>query len=136
MLRCSKTMTRTLLGPLLLLWAGCGEPQKSEPAGTPAPMSHAPYLLVVTPRETIEKTAFNTQPDGGSAFAANGKGFDPHAVIMANGKKLPTAFGNSGWLTAEMPSALYEKPGVVTIKVVNSNGKESNSFDFKVTAAK
>ena len=57
-------------------------------------------------------------------------------MITANGKKLPTAFGNSGWLTAEMPSALYEKPGVVTIKVVNSNGKESNPFDFKVTAAK
>ena len=96
----------------------------------------APYLLVVTPRGTVEKTSFNKQPDGGSAFAANGKGFDPHAVITANGRKLPTAFGNSGWLTSEMPSELYEKAGVVTIKVLDSNGKESNSFDFKVTAAK
>ena len=130
-------MKRILLLPILLLWAGCGEPQKSGPADTAAPMSQAaPYLLVVTPRETVEKTAFNTQPDGGSAFAANGKGFDPHAVITANGQKLPTAFGNSGWLTAEMPSVLYEKAGVVTIKVVNSNGKESNPFDFKITAAK
>jgi hypothetical protein len=130
-------MKRILLVPVLLLWAGCGESQKSGPADTAAPMSQAaPYLLVVTPRETVEKTAFNTQPDGGSAFAANGKGFDPHAVITANGQELPTAFGNSGWLTAEMPRALYEKAGVVTIKVVNSNGKESNSFDFRVTAAK
>ena len=131
-------MTRTLLGPLLMLWAGCGKPQRSGQAATaPSPVSmRAPYLLVVTPRETVEKTAFNIQPDGGSAFAVNGKGFDPHAVITVNGEKLRTAFGNSGWLTAEMPGALYEKPGVVTIKVVNSNGKESNSFDFKVTAAK
>jgi len=131
-------MKRILLVLVLLLWAGCGEPQKSGQAATAAsPVSmRAPYLLVVTPRETVEKTGFNVQPDGGSAFAANGKGFDPHAVITVNGEKLRTAFGNSGWLTAEMPGALYEKPGVVTIKVVNSNGKESNSFDFKVTAAK
>ncbi len=131
-------MKRILLVPVLLLWAGCGETQRSGHGATAASAvsMRAPYLLVVTPRETVEKTAFNRQPDGGSAFAANGKGFDPHAVITANGEKLRTAFGNSGWLTAEMPSALYEKPGVVTIKVVNSNGKESNSFDFKVTAAK
>jgi hypothetical protein len=129
---------RILVVPLFLLCSGCGEPQKSAPAATsPAPASMAaPYLLVVTPRGTVEKTSFNKQPDGGSAFAANGKGFDPLAVITANGRKLPTAFGNSGWLTSEMPTDLYEKAGVVTIKVVDSNGKESNPFDFKVTAAK
>jgi len=138
MLGYSKTMTRSLLWPLILLCGGCSEPHKSAPAAiTAAPATmRAPYLLVVTPRGTVEKTPFNKQPDGGSAFAANGKGFDPLAVITANGRKLPTAFGNSGWLTSEMPRELYEKPGVVTIKVVDSNGKESNSFDFKVTAAK
>ena len=130
-------MKRILIAPVFLLCGGCGEPQKSGPeaaAVAPASMA-APYLLVVTPRGTVEKVGFNTQPDGGSAFAVNGKGFDPHAVITANGRKLPTAFGNSGWLTSEMPGELYEKPGVVTIKVVDSNGKESNPFDFKVTAA-
>ena len=131
-------MKRNLVVPLLLLCASCGEPQKSGSAATAAaPMTKAfPYLLVVTPRGTVEKTPFNIQADGGSAFSANGKGFDPHAVITANGRKLPTSFGNSGWLTSEMPSELYEKPGVVTIKVLDSNGQESNSFDFKVTAAK
>src|SRR5579864_7014614 len=116
-------MKRILLVPVFLLCAGCSEPQKSGAADTgPAPASMAaPYLLVVTPRGTVERKPFNTQPDGGSAFAANGKGFDPHAVITANGRKLPTAFGNSGWLTSEMPSELYEKAGVVTITVVDSN---------------
>jgi len=96
----------------------------------------APYLLVVMPRETIAKTQFHVPRHGGPGFAARGQGFDPHPVITANGRKLPTAFGDSGWLTSEMPSDLYEKPGLVTIKVMDSNGKESNSFDFKVTAAK
>jgi hypothetical protein len=130
-------MKRSLLIPVILLLAGCGDPQEPEQAAAPRPVSKpAPYLLVVTPRETTEKTAFNTQPDGGSAFSVTGKGFDPHAVITANGQRLTTIFGNSGWLTSEMQSGFYEKAGVITIKVVNSNGKESNPFDFKVTAAK
>jgi hypothetical protein len=135
--RCMKAVMRTLLGTLFLLSAGCGEPQQPEQAAAPPPASKpAPYLLIVTPRGTTEKTAFNTQPDGVSAFSVTGKGFDPHAVITANGQKLTTIFGDSGWLTSAMPGELYEKAGVVTIKVVNSNGKESNSFDFNVTAAK
>jgi hypothetical protein len=94
----------------------------------------APYLLYVTPREAIERTPFNVQPDGGSAFSVNGKGFDLHAVITVNGEKLKTSFGNSGWLTSKMPDGLLEKPGAVAVKVVNPNGKESNSVEFRVIA--
>jgi hypothetical protein len=130
-------MKQNLLIPIFLLLAGCGEPQEPRQAAAPPPASKpAPYLLVVTPRGTTERAAFNRQPDGGSAFSVTGKGFDPYAVITANGQKLTTIFGTSGWLTSEMPGPLYEKAGVVTIKVVNSNGKESNSFGFNVTAAK
>jgi hypothetical protein len=127
-----------LLAPVFLLLAGCGGSQQSEQAAGPplAMRNAAPYLLYVTPREAIEKTPFNVQPDGGSAFSATGKGFDPHATITANGEKLKTTFGNSGWLTAEMPAGLVEKIGVVTIRVVNPNGKESNSVDFRVTPKK
>jgi hypothetical protein len=130
-------MKRSLLVPVFLLLAGCDEPQTPRQVAAPPPVSkRAPYLLVVTPRGTTPKTAFNTQSDGGSGFSVTGKGFDPHAVITADGQRLSTMFGNSGWLTSEMPGGLYEKAGVVTIKVVNSDGQESNPFDFKVTAAK
>jgi hypothetical protein len=123
--------TVALLG-LLHMLAGC----TPKPASTPPVTNYPPYLLVVTPRGTIERTPFNKQPDGKSGFSVTGKGFDPQAVIVANGQKLETVFGNWGWLTSSMPKELYEKAGVVKIKVLNSNGKESNAFDFKVTPAK
>lgn len=55
-------------------------------------------------------------------------------MITVNGEKLKTSFGNSGWLTSKMPGGLLEKPGVVAVKVVNPNGKESNSVEFRVIA--
>ena len=129
-------MKRMLVVVAFLLSVACGEPRKPEQPSTKAVVIKGPpYLLFVTPRETVEKKSFNVQADGGSAFAVNGKGFDPHAVITANGQKLPTTFGNAGWLTAEMPAELYANAGVVTINVVNSSGKKSNSFEFKVTPA-
>lgn len=33
-----------------------------------------------------------------------------------------------------MPAEFYAKAGPVAIKVINANGKESNSVDFKVDA--
>ncbi|MEP6535862.1 MAG: hypothetical protein ABJF23_11125 [Bryobacteraceae bacterium] len=122
-----------------LFWmAGCSEPTKPEQAA-PAPAAAsdvAASLLTVTPAATPESTKFNVQSDGTSAFSVNGNGFVRGASIMANGRKLPTIFGNAGWMTATMPDDLYEKPGVVTIKVANPSGKESNPVEFTVTPKK
>ena len=135
----SKTMKRILLTPVLFWIVGCAEPPKPEqaaPAAAATVSDAAPYLLAVVPPETVEGAKFNAQADGSSAFSVTGKGFDRASVITANGQQMATVFGNAGWLTATMPVGLYEKPGTVAIKVVNPNGKESNSFDFKVTAKK
>lgn len=133
----SKTMKRILLAPVLFWMVGCGEPPKPEQAAPAAAVSTvAPYLLSVVPARTVEATKFNAQADGSSAFSVTGKGFDRGSVITANGQKMATVFGSAGWLTATMPTGLYEKAGAVAIKVVNPNGKESNSFDFTVTAKK
>ena len=130
-------MKRILLAPVMFWIVGCAEPPKPEQAAPAAALSDAaPYLLAVVPPETVEAAKFNAQADGSSAFSVTGKGFDRGSVIMANGQKMATVFGNPEWLTATMPVGLYEKPGTVAIKVVNPNGKESNSFDFKVTAKK
>ena len=133
----SNTMKRILLAPVLLWMVGCGEPPKTEKAAPAAAVNDvAPYLLTVGPTGTVAATKFNVQADGSSAFSVTGRGFEPGSVITANGQKMATVFGNTGWLTATMPDGLYEKPGVVTIKVVNLNGKESNSSSFTVTAKK
>jgi hypothetical protein len=140
-LRCrSKMMKQASLAVLFLTLAGCGQAPKTEQtaASVPAPAAStaAPYLLSLNPVGTTENVAFNKQPDGSSAFAANGKGFERYAVIFANGERLDTSYGNSGWLTARIPPSMYQKAGVVTIKVVNPNGKESNTVAFKVNAPK
>jgi len=133
-------MKQATLAVFFLMLAGCGQAPKPEQAQAPPPAAAAstaaPYLLSLNPVGTTESVAFNKQPDGSSAFAVNGKGFVKYAVISANGEQLDTAFGNSGWLTARMPPSLYEKAGVVTIKVINPNGKESNTIGFKVAPKK
>ena len=129
-------MRRTLLAVVFLSCASCGEPEKPAQPVAPAPgaFKAAPYLLTLAPLGTVERTPFNAQPDGASALAVRGKGFDAHAVITANGRRLETVFGNSVWLTTKMPNGLYERAGMVSIKVVNPDGKESNPVYFKVTA--
>ena len=133
----SKTMKRILLAPVVFWIAGCGEPPKPEQAAPPAAMSDvAPAVTSVGPAGTVAGIKFNAQVDGSSAFSVNGKDFVRGSVVTANGQKLVTVFGNPGWLTAIMPAGLFEKPGVVAIKVVNPNGKESDSSNFTVTAKK
>ena len=128
-------MKRILLVPVFFWMIGCGEPTKPEVAAPAAAASDAtPSILSVGPAKTVEATKFNVQGDGSSAFSVTGQGFVRGSVIMANGQKLATMFGNAGWVTAIMPAGLYEKPGVVALKIVNPNGKESNSSDFTVTA--
>lgn len=128
-------MNRGSLAVALLLLTGCGEGPMPEQSAAPAPITRKPpYLLTVLPMATVEKTPFSVQPDGSSALAVRGKGFDRNAVIMANRQQLKTSFGNSGWLTSKMPAELYEKPGVLSIKVVNPDGKESKPIEFKVVA--
>jgi len=130
-------MKRILLICAMFWMVGCSEPTKQEQAAPVAAVSVvAPSLLTVTPAATEAATKFNVQTDGTSAFSVNGKGFESGAVIVANGQKLPAVFGNPGWMTSTMPSELYQKPGVVAIKVVNPNGKESNTVEFTVIPKK
>src|SRR5882757_10281056 len=103
-------MKSIFLAAVMLTLMGCRHQAAEDQSGPPpAASTAAPYVLSVTPPGTMENTKFNPQPDGSSAFAVNGKGFDRHAVITANGEKLDTSYGNSGWLTARMPPAFFEK---------------------------
>ncbi len=133
----SKTMKRILLFPVMLWMVGCSEPPKADQAAPAAAVSDvAPYVMALAPAGTAAATKFNVQADGSSAFSVTGKGFERGATIMANGQKMATVFGNTGWLTATMPPGLFEKAGSVPIKVVNPNGKESNVAEFTVIPKK
>lgn len=130
-------MKRILLISAMFWMVGCSEPTKPEAAAPAAAVPDvAPSLLTVTPSATEASTKFNVQSDGTSAFSVNGKGFVRGATIVANGEKLTAIFGNDGWMTSTMPPDLYAKPGVVTVKVVNPSGKESNAVEFTVMPKK
>jgi hypothetical protein len=91
-----------------------------------------PVLSLSQPQETTVNTGFVVQPNGYSALSVTGKNFEPGAAILANGSRLDTTFGNSGWMTALFPSDLYATSGVVELKVVNPDGKSSNAINFLV----
>jgi hypothetical protein len=94
--------------------------------------SSGPALTLAQPQETTVKTGFVVQPNGLSAMSLTGKNFEPGAIIFANGRRLETTFGNSGWMTALFPADLYATAGVVEVKVVNPDGKASNTINFLV----
>lgn len=131
-----RVMKRFVLVPLLFWMVGCSEPPKPQPVVSQAVDNVTPSLTVVAPATTTAATKFNVQSDGTSAFGVNGGGFERGSAIVVNGQRLPSIFGNSEWLTATMPAGLYDKPGVLTVKVINPNGKESNSMEFTVTPKK
>lgn len=124
---------------IALFLIGCGESPRPLPtASTQSPAFHftgeAPELTSIDPASTKEKVKFNVQPNGMAALSVVGKHFEPQSVIVADGTKLLTAFGNTEWVSAEVPPSLYEKQHVISIKMVNRDGKKSNVGEFKVVA--
>ncbi|MFN7922892.1 MAG: hypothetical protein U0Q16_22490 [Bryobacteraceae bacterium] len=125
-------MTRFILVVVsAAMMIGCGGTQ--EPAAAPAAASGPPTISKLVPPGTVEKTPFQMQAGGKSAISVEGSGFAPGSAVYANGQKLTTAFGNAGWVTAELPPELFAKAGGVAIKVMNSDGKESNAVEFRVS---
>ena len=91
-----------------------------------------PALISAQPHETTVKTGFAAQPNGSSAISLTGENFERGALILANGRRLETTFGNSAWMTALFPADLYDAAGIVKLQVVNPDGKTSNKIDFLV----
>lgn len=124
---------RAILVLAVVLLTGCGESEKpSPPAVAQAPK---PVITGVDPPGTRARKDFNVQATGRSGLSVLGSNFNARSVIVADGRKLTTVFGNPGWITAELPAELYAAPHNVAIKVVNADGSESAPFDFKVEAA-
>jgi hypothetical protein len=91
-----------------------------------------PSIQSLGPSETHVHAPFNQQPDGSSAISVNGEHFEHGCTLVANGRSLPTAFGNSKWITATVPDDLIAHSGVITFKVKNHNGLESGPMEFRV----
>jgi hypothetical protein len=92
----------------------------------------APEISELSPSETRQNERFQLQPNGNSALGVNGNFFQHGAVILVNGKELPTTYGNGKGITALFPNNLIEKKARLTITVRNPDGQVSNPSTFTV----
>jgi|ERR1035437_1086377 hypothetical protein len=94
-------------------------------------VSEAIVLKALHPDWTHRGIGFNIQPNGNAAIAVECENATNDAVIVFDGKPLPTVFGNRTLLSAEVPSEYYSKVGVIVVSIKSSKGS-SNSLTFEV----
>ncbi|HRW10312.1 MAG TPA: IPT/TIG domain-containing protein, partial [Caldilineaceae bacterium] len=73
---------------------------------------------------------------GATSVTVNGSGYLNGATVLWNGEPVPTTFGNSGQLTAQIPAGQLVVGGVAGIAVRNPDvdGTMSNSVPFTIEA--
>lgn len=96
------------------------------------PTGPAPAIEVVYPAGTIAGQDFNVQPGGGSAMGIRGSNFLPDCKILFGSKELETVYRDVTLLSAWVPAALYAAPGVIEVRVRNSDSKLSQPQPFLV----
>jgi hypothetical protein len=92
----------------------------------------SPWLTSIVPAGTHARIGFQVQPNGDSAISVLGRGFLRGAVVFLAERALNTTYGNSGWITAVVPSDLYAQPGRLSVRVVNPDDQASNVVWFEV----
>jgi hypothetical protein len=74
-------------------------------------------LLALVPDHTAAGEVFQEQPGGQSGLALLGTGFTRDDVVAWGGRALPTTYGHSRLLTAQVPPELVAWPGDVEVTV-------------------
>ena len=100
--------------------------------GVRAPAALPPQVERTDPPGTFVGAPFNVQPDGNSVISVHGSGFQVGAVVLLDGTELESAVGNSGWITAYVPSGFYAVERAVDVAVRNTDGQMSNVVPFEV----
>jgi hypothetical protein len=94
----------------------------------------APVIDKLYPAGTVAGQGFNAQADGRTALAVGGSNFLPDAKVLFGSRELETVYGNVNGLSVWVPPAVYATPGVIEVRVRNSDGKLSQPKPFQVTA--
>jgi hypothetical protein len=105
----------------VLISAACRQTSRQAPAPAAAEVKgesrKARSIAEVYPSRAYVGEPFQKQPNGFSAISIIGKGLTPKDVIFWDDQPLRTAFGNSTFITAEVPADLLSKPKHVEISV-------------------
>ncbi len=101
------------------LFAGCSE--------KPQPLSGPPFVLkALHPSEATAGAGFNVQPNGKSAIAVECENATKDTVILFDNHPLPTVFGSSSLLTAEVPPEYYAQPGAIAVSIKSPRGQSAS----------
>jgi hypothetical protein len=99
---------------------------------SPTEPVQAPLVLrELRPATTRAGLAFSQQPNGQSAIAVVCENALPGTVIVFAGRALATAYGDSTFLSAFVPSELYRSEGRYEV-FLQHDARESNRLEFTV----
>jgi hypothetical protein len=115
---------RTELTPSLFLGRLC--------VAERADFARPPRVDRVVPSSVRAGVPFQVQPDGSSALSIEGADFRPGVFAVLAGRPLPTVFGNSGWITASVPSELTARAAPLELRVVDPERGSSAAVPFEV----
>jgi hypothetical protein len=86
----------------------------------------------IYPDSTAAGVKFQIQPNGQSAISLAGANFQPGAIVIFNGRNLPTTYGNSGLVSTLVPDDLIARAATIRVRVLNANGDASNEIEFNI----
>jgi uncharacterized protein YegL len=103
----------------------------TNPSGQSASTTYTYNAPPVAPAPTITKLSATSGPiSGGSLLYVDGTGFDPKVKVSFGGTIVtPLTVYNSTRFRVYIPAA--SAPGTVEVKVINPDGKESNSLLYE-----
>ena len=104
------------------------ESERVQPADRPL------RLIQMHPSQTEAGAGFNIQPNGFSAIGIECENALPGTEIVFDGAPLTTSYGGEQMLTAVIPAAMLEQPGVYQV-FLRYGRSQSNSLVFTVTGA-
>ncbi len=118
-----------LCGVILLVgsWAGTGTPSPSIPSLVIKSLSS------FYPGKSSLNLPYAIAGQGSFTLLVSGAGFTTSSIVRWNGSSLPTTFGDSTDLVAEVSSSLIALPGKAAISVSDS-GKASNAVSLPIAS--
>jgi len=90
-------------------------------------------LKELRPDRTKAGQVFGRQPDGQAAIVCMTENATQGVIVLFNDEKLETAYGDATWVSAFVPSKLYQTPGEIQMQILDpKTNTKSNSLVFKV----
>jgi hypothetical protein len=96
-----------------------------------------PAIESLFPALTTAGIGFNLRTNGDSAIGIASRNATPTTVVLWNGEKLATAFGNRRSISAIVPKQRLDIPGVVKLELLDSQtGLRSEAAMFTIASGK